>query len=410
MTNLRVLRGGRCSPTSARPTRSRRCTGRSSARAARRSRSFVTSVWADSGFVDETNGIAEGLTALREDGQTHRRARSRCRAGEPARAAGTLTVQGTSTTATPLRRLRLPRRTAAARVPAASRSPRSRRCAGAATQDTLVNTLSRVAQLIYTSEGGAARARAGPSRAAQPAAAERRRRARPVRDAAGGRTPAARAHRAPARQRRRAPARRRRRALRARAGARAAAPERPQIGNIVLSIQDDEGYKRLPDGSPGLDVLMYMGPAAREEQPRSRLPARFRASGPISYHGHTFRVFTLHAAAFPSGPLRIVVLIPIPTLAPEPRTVLGALRRTVRASESGARAAAGCSGLARARRFCAAHPAARRTRPRISRRPRARACRSRPRSRRPPRPARRTARAPRRDPAPVAAAGSPWSW
>jgi hypothetical protein len=35
-------------------------------------------------------------------------------------------------------------------------------------------------------------------------------------------------------------------------------------------------------------------------------------SGAYRYRGHTFRVFTLHVRAFPSGPLRIVVLIPIP--------------------------------------------------------------------------------------------------
>jgi hypothetical protein len=35
-------------------------------------------------------------------------------------------------------------------------------------------------------------------------------------------------------------------------------------------------------------------------------------SGPFTYRGRSFRVYTVHASAFPSGPLRISVLIPIP--------------------------------------------------------------------------------------------------
>ncbi len=31
------------------------------------------------------------------------------------------------------------------------------------------------------------------------------------------------------------------------------------IGSFTLSIQDDEGYKRLANRLAGLDVLMYMG-------------------------------------------------------------------------------------------------------------------------------------------------------
>ena len=36
------------------------------------------------------------------------------------------------------------------------------------------------------------------------------------------------------------------------------------------------------------------------------------ASGAYRHQGRSFRVFTLHAAAFPSGPLTIRVLVPIP--------------------------------------------------------------------------------------------------
>ena len=86
----------------------------------------------------------------------------------------------------------------------------------------------------------------------------------------------------------------------------------------MLSIQDDEGYLRLAKRLVGLDVLMYMDPTAHPELVKNSLGpgARgfhpFPRSGPYNYRGHTFRVFTLDARSFPSGPLRISVLIPIP--------------------------------------------------------------------------------------------------
>ncbi len=93
---------------------------------------------------------------------------------------------------------------------------------------------------------------------------------------------------------------------------RAAAAARSHDRELVLSIQDDEGYLRLARRLAGLRVLMYMGSAARQEQPRTRTRAPSPTSGRYVYRGSTFRVFTLHATAFPSGPLTIHVLIPIP--------------------------------------------------------------------------------------------------
>jgi hypothetical protein len=92
------------------------------------------------------------------------------------------------------------------------------------------------------------------------------------------------------------------------------------IGSFVLSIQDDEGYLRLAHRLAGLDVLMYMNPthtgsAGKQELVKNSLgpnPGSVPASGPYSYHGHRFRVITVNAKAFPSGPLTIRVLIPIP--------------------------------------------------------------------------------------------------
>jgi hypothetical protein len=83
------------------------------------------------------------------------------------------------------------------------------------------------------------------------------------------------------------------------------------IGSFVLSIQDDEGYLRLARRLAGLKVLMYMGPRLVKNS-LGPAPGTAPASGSYRYRGHSFRVFTLHARAFPSGPLRIQVLVPIP--------------------------------------------------------------------------------------------------
>jgi hypothetical protein len=83
------------------------------------------------------------------------------------------------------------------------------------------------------------------------------------------------------------------------------------IGRFTLSIQDDEGYMRLARRLAGLKVLMYMG----SELVKNSLgpePPPVPDGGRYSYRGASYRVYTIHARAFPSGPLTIHVLIPIP--------------------------------------------------------------------------------------------------
>jgi hypothetical protein len=88
-----------------------------------------------------------------------------------------------------------------------------------------------------------------------------------------------------------------------------------EIGSFVLSIQDDEGYLRLTKRLAGLHVLMYMGPEKLlVKNSLGPLPGLVPASGAYQYHGHSFQVFTVHAEEFPSGPLVIRVLVPIPYL------------------------------------------------------------------------------------------------
>ena len=64
-------------------------------------------------------------------------------------------------------------------------------------------------------------------------------------------------------------------------------------------------YMNLGPGPPQL-VKDSLGP-----MPGPAL-ASVPASGAYHYRGRSFRVFTVHATAFPSGPLTIRVLVPIP--------------------------------------------------------------------------------------------------
>lgn len=86
-----------------------------------------------------------------------------------------------------------------------------------------------------------------------------------------------------------------------------------RIGELVLSIQDDEGYKRLAERLAGVHVVM----SARGKVVKNSLgpiSTPIPASGSYSYRGHAYTVFTVPAEAFPSGPLTIRVLVGDPYL------------------------------------------------------------------------------------------------
>jgi hypothetical protein len=87
--------------------------------------------------------------------------------------------------------------------------------------------------------------------------------------------------------------------------------EAGQHADFVLSIQDDEGYLRLLRRLAGLGVLMYMGPRLVKNS-LGPSPGAVPPSGRYRYRGRSFNVFTVHAQAFPAGPLEIRALIPIP--------------------------------------------------------------------------------------------------
>jgi hypothetical protein len=268
---------------------------------------FVTTVWADSGFVGETQGLAQGSVAIRQNGKTI--------AGSARLPSGRLPAQGSLRLAgVAYRYVSLPvavypagRARAYLLRPASSLAPL---CASTATQTT-VNTFSHVAALIYSGEQGP-RARLQVRRAQhnppllQAVARHEREAARRAIDALLSEH-----------------------IVRIRVDADGAlfedvggphvlAPLRAllrmnghQIGTLVLSVQDDLGYLKLAQRLAGVKVVIHRGPQLVMSSFRSP-PADLPASGPVRFDGHEYRVFTLYAEAFPAGRLRISELVPIP--------------------------------------------------------------------------------------------------
>jgi hypothetical protein len=312
LTNLRVVRGGKAlvelgGPALA-PLR-----GMLLGANKRPIADYVTSVWAAGGIVAETNGIAEATTVIRS---ARTASDTRTVAGTFPLPASRLPTQGTLTNegiayqftsyaakaypeGSPLRVYLL--RTIESLKP----------LCGASDEDTVVNTISHIAHLIYDGEAG--RRTGKQIRRVQENGALLRAVAR--RDPKGTRSAIeALLHQHIVR-------------LRVSAGGRllsdvggpyvlapVTAPLRRggrTIGSFTLSIQDDEGYKRLANRLAGLDVLMYMG----NKLVKSTVgysPGPVPASGALTLHGRSYRAYTFNAEAFPSGPLRITVLIPLP--------------------------------------------------------------------------------------------------
>lgn len=274
---------------------------------------YTTSVWSDEGFLAESQGVGEGFVALRSGDSSVGGSFALPAGSLPDE--GTLTLQGVRYQYTSFAGEAFP--SGALRVYLLKPVSATAAFCGPTTEDTVFNTLSRVAHLIYLGESGG---RTLPQ-------IQRVQRNKPLLEAVSKGEPAATEaavktllHQHIVR-------------LRVSAGgqlladvggpyvlAPVTAPLRLQgrtIGSIVLSIQDDEGYKRLAGRLAGLDVLMYMNSpvTGRQELVKNSLgpaPGKVPASGSYTYRGRRFRVLTLHATAFPSGPLTIRVLVPVP--------------------------------------------------------------------------------------------------
>jgi hypothetical protein len=276
---------------------------------------YVTSVWSAGGVVAETNGIAEATTVIRSArsaSDTRTVAGSFPLPASPLPAQGTLTKDGVAYQFTSYAAKAYPDG-APLRVYLLRTIESLKPLCGASEQDTVVNTISRIAHLIYDGEAGrrtdeqirrvqangallGAVARRDPKATRAAVEALLHQHIVRLRVSAGGR-------------------------LLADVGgpyvlAPVTAPLRKgghTIGSFTLSIQDDEGYKRLANRLAGLDVLMYMGPKLVKSTV-GYSPGPVPASGALTLHGRSYRAYTFRAEAFPSGALRITVLIPMPYL------------------------------------------------------------------------------------------------
>lgn len=81
------------------------------------------------------------------------------------------------------------------------------------------------------------------------------------------------------------------------------------VGNFEMSIQDDAGYLKLARLFTGAEVLMRVG-GRQVQGTLDPGPENVPARGPVSYAGRSYEAYSFAAEAFPSGPLRISLLLP----------------------------------------------------------------------------------------------------
>jgi hypothetical protein len=83
------------------------------------------------------------------------------------------------------------------------------------------------------------------------------------------------------------------------------------VGRYLLSVQDDSGYAKLETRYIGYPLVMRQGAHALSVEGTLSPGATFIPErGPVSFHGTSYQVFSFAAQAYPSGPLRISILVP----------------------------------------------------------------------------------------------------
>jgi hypothetical protein len=80
------------------------------------------------------------------------------------------------------------------------------------------------------------------------------------------------------------------------------------IGHFTMAIQDDAGYLRLAHLFTGAEILMRTS-AGQVEGTLRPGPASLPTRGPVNFEGRTYEGYSFTGEAFPSGPLRISLLI-----------------------------------------------------------------------------------------------------
>jgi hypothetical protein len=85
------------------------------------------------------------------------------------------------------------------------------------------------------------------------------------------------------------------------------------VGRYLLSVQDDSGYVKLVTRFIGVPLVIDQG--SRRLPVEGALtpgPRTIPDHGPVPYRGSSYESFSFMARAFPSGALRISLLIPVP--------------------------------------------------------------------------------------------------
>jgi hypothetical protein len=80
------------------------------------------------------------------------------------------------------------------------------------------------------------------------------------------------------------------------------------VGNFEMAIQDDAGYLKLAHLFTGAEVLMRAG-SRQVMGTLSPGPASVPDRGEVAYRGRTYQAYSFSGVAFPSGPLRISLLL-----------------------------------------------------------------------------------------------------
>ena len=80
------------------------------------------------------------------------------------------------------------------------------------------------------------------------------------------------------------------------------------VGHFSFAIQDDAGYMKLAHRFTGADVLMRTG-AKQVMGTLDPGPASVPDRGTVSYRGSDYQAYSFIGEAFPSGPLRISLLV-----------------------------------------------------------------------------------------------------
>ena len=83
------------------------------------------------------------------------------------------------------------------------------------------------------------------------------------------------------------------------------------VGSFSFAIQDDAGYMKLANRFTGAEVLMRAG-SKQVQGTLSPGPASVPDRGAVSYRGREYEAYSFTGEAFPSGPLRISLLVGAP--------------------------------------------------------------------------------------------------